>query len=761
MRKKTQHTKLLLLILLIVLTASCAPKIQITEAHYERAERYFRPNIIKEVYHLEVHPNWLPGNAAFWHVTYTADGKRFFLTKAEERRTEEAFDHIAMARAINRTIGVEADPRELPFDHIDYVAPDTVSFVVNDSLWHFSTQSENLYFKEAFKPADLSVSPDGNHQVFVRDYNLFVRNLQTGEERQVSTDGTRLFEYGHPYGWADVIDESDGKRPQNLFVNWSPDSRRFQTYVADLRTAEKLYLLDFTADTLFRPRLLSYYRGLPGDTTLVHHLPVLYDLEEESKVWIDLDPIPHFMNVSFEWINDGQELYALVPRRGFKQADVVCVDAKTGNTRRVVSDSSHVSVEYGKLIVERIGEDRLLMSSERNGWYHMYLFDWHTGALISQLTDGEYVVKQLVHVDKEEEKIYFLAGGMEEGRNPYYDHLYVTGFDGSGIRLLTPEYAHHQASVSPCGSYVLNNYSRVDQPTVSVVRELATGQQLFTVSEANIDNLLEFGWQPPLPFAVKGRDNETDIYGVLYRPANFTRRGSFPLIDYTYSGPHASIVPKSFSNGLINIMVPFTEFGFAVMVVDGMGTSQRSLAFREVSYRNIGGNMECHVKAISQLGKKFPWIDTTRVGIFGHSAGGYDATRAMLVYPEVYSVGVASASNHDHRMEKAWWPEMYMGYPPGGFYHKQSNITNAAKLQGRLLIAHGAIDENVNPSATYKFAEQLIREGKDFDMLILPGKRHSFGRDYGDYFTKVRWNYFINHLLGAEPLHNYKFRTLP
>jgi dipeptidyl-peptidase 4 len=587
-----------------------------------------------------------------------------------------------------------------------------------------------------------------------------VRNLETGEERQLSTDGRHKYEYASTYGWSDLMEGEGGSRPENLFVNWSPDSRKLLTCITDLRTAEKMYLLDFSIDSLFRPKLLSYYRASPGDTTLIWYRPVIFDLDKGTETPIDIEPFPHFMGVSFEWTALSDSLFALRWHRGFKQADLIKTDAETGASRVLISETSETSVEYSKLIMQRIGDGLLVFSSQASGWHHLYLHDWHSGELINSLTGGEYVVKSVVHIDEEKELIYFLAGGKEPGRNLYYDHLYRVDFEGKTIVLLTPEDAHHQVSISPCRKYFVNNYSRVDLPTVSVLRELESGNTVFEISRADADDLLASGWTPPMTFTAKGRDGITDIYGVIYQPENFNPRRKYPIIDYAYTGPHTSIAPKSFSNALLNIQNPLRAFGFAIVVIDGMGTAQRSKVFRDVSYKNMGYSLDCHVTAIRQLAAQHKWMDTTRIGIYGHSAGGYDAGRALLQYPDFYKVGVASAADHDHRMEKAWWPEMYMGYPVGDFYHEQSNITNAHKLQGHLLIAHGAIDENVNPSATYKLAEYLIRAGKDFDMLILPGTNHSFGRADGDYFTRVRWNYFIRHLLPAEPVLHYQFETL-
>ncbi len=762
-KNKTMQTfhpikHLLIVAAVAILAQACSTGMQITTDHYERAEALLAPNIRKLVYHLEVQPNWLEDGPAFWHVTQTREGKRFFLTNIDDASTQPAFDHQAIANALSAETGEDVDEADLPFNRIGFSNDKVVTFRFENIDWAFDTGNNRLTKREAEGTGRRleGLSPDGRSRAFIRDHNLFVQDLETGEELQLSHDGHPDYSYANTYGWYDLMEGENGSRPENFFVNWAPDSRKLLTYVTDISMAEKMYLLDFSIDSLFRPRLLSYYRGSPGDTTLVWNKPVVFDLDTGSKTFLEVDPIPHFMGVPFSWTEASDSLYALYPHRGFKQADVIKIDLATGRSHVLVSERSNTSVEYTNLIMRRIGEGRLLFSSQASGWHHLYIYDWKSGDLINPVTSGDFVVKSVLHIDEEKGIIYFLAGGREPGRNPYYDHLYRVDLDGNNLSLLTPEDAHHQVSLSPCRRYFTNNYSRVDLPTVSLLRELESGETLFEISRADAGELLASGWTPPLPFTVKGRDGVTDIHGVIYQPENFNPRKKHPIIDYTYTGPHTSTTPKSFSNALMNIQNPLRAFGFAIVVVDGMGTAHRSKAFRDVSYMNMGYNLDCHVAAIRQLAAEYSWMDTTRIGIYGHSAGGYDAGRALLQYPDFYKVGVASAADHDHRMEKAWWPEMYMGYPAGDFYHEQSNVTNAHKLEGRLLIAHGGIDENVNPSATYKLAEYLIRAGKDFDMLILPGTNHSFGRADGDYFTKIRWNYFIKHLLPAEPVLHYQ-----
>jgi dipeptidyl aminopeptidase/acylaminoacyl peptidase len=387
----------------------------------------------------------------------------------------------------------------------------------------------------------------------------------------------------------------------------------------------------------------------------------------------------------------------------------------------------------------------------------LYSMDWETGK-ITQITNGSYFIKDLEYLDEENDVIYFTAAGKETGINPYLQFLYRVNYDGSELRLLTPEDANHMVDFSFDGRYIVDNYSKLDQPTITVIRSSTDGEVLLEIGKTDISPALDIGWQTPVSFKVKASDDKTDIYGALWLPSNLDRRKSYPVIDNSYTGPHTTVYPKSFSQVAHGSeKQSLAELGFIVMVVDGRGSAMRSKEFHDHSYGRLGFSLQDHIAAIEQLSEMYSWIDKSRVGIYGHSAGGYDAAHALLQYPDFYKVAVSSSADHDHRMEKAWWPEMYMGWPVDSQYHQQSNITMAGNLKGKLLITHGGIDENVNPSATFKLAEALIKADKDFDMLILPGMRHGYNGIHREYFTKRKWNYFVENLQGAEPLWDFEF----
>jgi dipeptidyl-peptidase-4 len=746
------------IVLAVVLTFSQQVSAQITEETYRRAEYFLTNSIQKEIYHLEVIPSWTEGSKGFVHETYTPEGKRFFKTDIENLVTDEAFDHQLLATLLREKTGESVDAANLPIERVIFVNSQKVTFVWRGHNWSWNTKNGALESIPVSQRNDLeSFSPDRKWKAYVRNYNLYVKNLANGVETQLSFDGKKDFEYASYYGWSDLIYGEGGERPANFSVTWSPDSKKIFTQIVDLRLAEKMYLLDYSKDEKFRPELLSYYRGSPGDSTVVMYIPVLFDLQKQTEQKFPEISTPHFIGINLRWTEDSNTLSGFYFPRGFKELQLIEINSKDRSLRKIYSESSETHINRDN-VFRKLKNNQFIVSSDKSGWNQLYLLDWNTGEVISTITSGEFAVNKLTYLDEQKGILYFEASGKETGRNPYFSHLYRVKLDGSDLQLLTPEDAMHEIFVSPDGKFAVDNFSTVNRPTQSVLIDLNTGKQIHKISEADISNLTKRGYRSPVPFTATAKDGTTEIYGVYFLPTTFNQKKKYPVIDYTYTGPHTSTVPKTFKSAILGHQQATAELGFVVVTVDGLGGAGRSKAISDVSYRNLGDGTTDHVLAIKQLANKVKFLDIDRVGIFGHSAGGYDAGRAMLLHPDFYKVGVASAGDHDFRMEKAWWPEMYMGYPVGDYYHEQSNITNAANLKGHLLLAHGGLDENVNPSATFKLAENLIKAGKDFDLFIWPSRNHNFGRPPGDYFTKKRWDYFIEHLLGEKPMRHYQLQ---
>jgi len=596
-----------------------------------------------------------------------------------------------------------------------------------------------------------AISPDGQWIAYTDKYNLFIKATKTGEIKQLSKEGRKNYEYASYYEWGEIIEGENGERPPHFNVQWSPDSKWIQAYICDLTKGQKMYLLDWSVDTLYRARLLSYYRGSPGDTDMVYMTPVLFNVETGEE--IRMDEYRNVNETALEWSKEPGLIYIENRKRGYQQVDLYLYDVNNKKQDLLYSEKSPTNIDnYSSEVVNEWG--KIIITSEKDGWKQLYLLDIKSKNLLP-ITNGSYYVNSILFIDNKSRSILFTASGKEQERNPYFQHLYRINIDRKETILLTPENANHDVSVSPDGKYFVDNISTLDMPTRTVLRETATGKIIREISKANIDELLAMNFHFPEAFTATGRDGITIIYGAIWKPSNFDGTKKYPVIDQSYTGPHTNMFPRSFAAAIGRNNQALAELGFIVVTVDGLGTAGRSKAFHDVSYKNMGKNLTDHVLAIKELGKRYTWIDTTRVGIFGHSAGGYDAGHAVLEFPDFYKVAVASSADHDFRMEKDWWPEMYMGWPVDSTYNQVSNITMAGNLKGKLLIVHGGIDENVNPSATFKLAEALVKADKEFDMLIFPSQHHGYQGKFNDYFTKKLWNYFVEHLLGAKPVWDF------
>ena len=547
------------------------------------------------------------------------------------------------------------------------------------------------------------------------------------------------------------MEGENGERPFRFGVNWSPDSQWVAANICDLRNAKKMYLLDWSIDSLYRPKLLSYYRGSPGDTTMVYMEPVFFDINSGKEIKPDLPKATHINNIDMVWSNTPGKPLMMSMSRGYQNLFIHSFDLRAEKLDLLYEEHSETNIDnFEYELTEE--SDHLFFLSEKSGWRQLHKLDLNTKEE-KMLTEGGYYINSIKHIDEKQKVVYFMASGRESGLIPYYEQLYRIGFDGDNLQRLTHDDLHHRISFSKDGAHAVDNYSTVNIPTKTVLIQTSDGSVVSSIAEADVSALKD--WIAPEIFATTARDGKTTIYGALWKPTNFDPTKKYPIIENSYTGPHTQIFPTDFTEALR--LQSQAELGFILLVVDGLGSSGRSKEFHNYSYKNLGGNLEDHVLAIKDLGKKYKWLDIDRVGIYGHSAGGYDTGRALLAYPDFYKVGVASSADHDHRMEKAWWPEMYMGWPVDETYHDQSNITNAGNLKGKLLITHGGIDENVNPSASFKLAEALVKADKQFDMLIFPSQRHGYNGAANRYFYKTRWNYFVEHLMEAEPIWDFDF----
>lgn len=730
----------------------------LSKEKYEKAASFMWDNINnKTAFNLRVQPNWFSDSSGVWYVLHSKSGKKFEKISFPTMDKSPLFNHKKLAAVLSELSGDEVEVINLPLDNVVYMHGDSVRLRFKDVEYQFDLKRYRYEIIEEKMPNQLeSTSPDGKWTAFTIDYNLFLKSTETGDTFQLSKNGFKNYEYASYFGWYDIVEGENGERPERFSVNWSHDSKFIQTNICDLRSAEKMYLLDWSVDTLYRPKLLGYYRGSPGDTTMIHMIPVFFDVEKKEELSFDLPRNTHINNVSFKWSTDTGIVYSLFHERGYQGLHLAQLDLIKRTKEDVYEETSKTNIDNFRYWLAE-NADVLVFASEQSGWRQLYTLNLKS-KLIEPITKGDYYVDDVEFIDEENGLIYFLASGKEDGQNPYLRNFYRVKIDGTQLRLLTPENANHEVNVSPGGEYFFDNISSAHQPTRTVMRSMNDGKIVAEIAEADVSALVEKDWKFPKTFETVARDGKAKIYGAAWIPTDFDPTKKYPVIDHSYTGPHTQMFPRDFRRVLSLSNQALAELGFVVVMIDGLGSSGRSKEFHNHSYKNLGGSLEDHIIWIKAFAQKYSWADASKVGIFGHSAGGYDAAHALLEYPEFYSVAVSSSADHDHRMEKAWWPEMYMGWPVDSAYHLQSNITMAPNLKGKLLITHGGIDDNVNPSATFKLADALIKADKQFDMLILPSQRHGYKGEYLDYFRKVRWNYFVQNLKGKTPQWDFQWK---
>ncbi|HEY1173713.1 MAG TPA: DPP IV N-terminal domain-containing protein [Verrucomicrobiae bacterium] len=576
----------------------------------------------------------------------------------------------------------------------------------------------------------LGESPDGKWIAFIKNDNVWLREKNTGAESVLSTDGTGEDRY-------------DGS------LHWSPDSQKLIAIRTKQGGKRKVYIVESSPKDQLQPKLIDYDYLKPGDPIPLSK-PKLFHLATKKQITVSDELFPNPWSVTqMAWTSDSREFSFLYNQRGHQALRLLGIDAENGTVRTIINEESKTFIDYsGKLFLHRVKDTgELIWMSERDGWNHLYLYDSKTGTVKKQITHGEWVVRGVDKVDDAKREIQFRAGGFKKEEDPYHIHHFSVSFDGTNLRKLTDGDGMHEITSSPNGSYLLDAWSRVDQPPVTTLRR-ANGELASAVETADWQSLLATGWKVPERFVAKGRDGETDIYGVILRPTNFDPAKKYPVIENIYAGPHGAFVPKEFRS--YYGMQEIAELGFIVVQIDGMGTNFRSRKFHDVCWQNLGDSgFPDRILWIKAAAAKYPYMDTSRVGIYGGSAGGQSSTRALLAHGDFYKVAVSDCGCHDNRMDKIWWNEQWMGWPVGPHYAEQSNVTQAHKLQGKLMLVVGELDKNVDPASTMQVANALQKADKDFDLLIITGGGH--GSAETPYGRRRRQDYFVRHLLNREP----------
>ena len=579
-------------------------------------------------------------------------------------------------------------------------------------------------------PPPSAESPDGRWQALTRDGNLYLRRADGGGEFQLG-----------------------GERESNQFYQqrfyWSPDSSRLLAIRTTEGDVRRVFFIESSPRDQVQPRLQSYLYLKPGDRIPVD-TPVLFDVGRRKQIPISDDLLSNPWSITrIAWDADSSRFTFLYNQRGHQVLRVIAVSAD-GRVRAIVDERSQTFIDYvGKQFYYPLAEtNEILWMSERDGWNHLYLYDSQTGAVKNQVTRGRWAVRDVDLVDEERRQIYFRAGGIRPGQDPYYVHDCRVNFDGSGLLILTEGNGNHRAEFSPDRRFFVDEWSRVDRPPVTELRSVDDGRLVCRLEEADCSALLATGWRFPEPFAAAGRDGQTPIYGLIYRPTTFDPGRQYPVIEEIYASPHGAFVPKSFH--VHSGAQALAELGFIVVRIDGMGTSHRSKKFHDVCWKNLGdAGFPDRIRWIKAAAARYPYMDLARVGIYGGSAGGQSAARALLAHGDFYKVAVADCGCHDNRLDKIWWNELWMGWPLGPHYAEQSNVTCADRLQGQLLLIVGEMDRNVDPASTMQVVDALIKADKDFEMLVIPGSGHGAGET--PYGNRRRMDFLVRHLHGVQP----------
>jgi dipeptidyl-peptidase-4 len=692
----------------------------LTADDYARAEKMLGYSTAPLVDRSSVRPTWLP-DGRFWYRVLTPTGSEYVLINPKDK---------------SRKVDVKLS-----------------ALVAEDK-----TQRPTITNTEILSPSGLQVA-------FIKDWNLWVRDLASKKETQLTTDGIENFGY--------ATDNAGWKHSNRPILTWSPDSRRIATFRQDQRHVSDMYLVRTQVGA---PELQSWKYPLPEDKDIIRIHRVIIDVNSAKVVPLSLSPDARrstlcddiscegdFTDVA--WSPDGLKLAFVSSTRDHKQASLRLADAVTGGVLDLFEEVVKTQYESGQGAVNwryLPASNEFIWYSERDNWGHLYLYDLRSNQLKNQITKGDWVVTRLVALDEKKRVIYFEANGKEPGRDPYFSHFYSIGFDGKNLKLLTPEDGNHAITLSEDGKYFIDNFSKPNVPAVAVLRDMS-GKLIVNLEKADISRLTQAGWKPPMPITVKSNDNQWDLYGLMFTPTKLDASKKYPVVNYVYPGPSGGGVGgRSFTPSRGDHQA-LAELGFVVVIIDGTCNPGRSKSFHDVCYGNMSENtIPDQIAGIKQLAKQYSYIDLDRVGIWGHSGGGFATGTAMFRHGDFYKVGISESGNHDNRNYEDDWGERYIGLMTSGAdgktnYEKQANQIYARNLKGKLLLAHGGMDDNVPPSNTYLVVDSLIRANKDFDLLILPNARHGYGQN-SYYMMRRRWDYFVTHLLGAKPPTEYKLK---
>ncbi|HMH22205.1 MAG TPA: DPP IV N-terminal domain-containing protein [Puia sp.] len=723
-------------------------------------------------------PTWLSGDRC-WYRILTVRGSEFILADPAKKSRSAAFDQQKLAAALSAAAGKPYEAFALPFQTFGF-SPDekSILFRANGKKWSCDLQTYTCTPDNStamVTPArgegrrgrggDEELSPDGARAAFIKEYNLWVRDVKTGQQTQLTTDGIKDFGY--------ATDNAGWKSGDGPILLWSPDSKKIATFRQDQRNVSDMYLV---TTNVGKPTLRAWKYPLPGDKDIPMIERVIIDVDNKKVISLQIPPDPHRATLSddisssgsfddVDW-NDGEQLAFVSTSRDHKNEKFRIADPATGAVREVFEETAPTQYEsgWGSINWKYLHKsNEIIWFSERDNWGQLYLYDALTGKVKNQITKGEWVVTRLLRTDEKNRLLYFIADGHEP-ENPYFSQLFRIGFDGKHLTLLTPEPGNHVVSLSPSGNYFVDSYSKPDVPPVTVLRDM-NGNLISTLEKADISRLVATGWHAPVPITVKAHDGKTDLYGLLFTPAKPDPSKKYPVIDYIYPGPQGGSVGNWSFSAARGDHQALAELGFIVVLLEGTSNPLRSKSFHDMSYGNMAENtLPDQIAGIRQLAQHYP-IDTNRVGIWGHSGGGFATAAAMFRYPDFFKVGISESGNHDNRNYEDDWGERYDGLLVKNAegvsnYEAQANENYAKNLKGKLMLAHGLMDNNVPSSNTMLVVEALVKANKNFDLVVFPNAPHGYGM-YAPYMMRRRWDYFVRNLAGVEPPQEYQLKTRP
>jgi dipeptidyl aminopeptidase/acylaminoacyl peptidase len=774
---------------------------QVAQADYERAAK-LRDKLQGLAVNVPERANWIGQTSRFWYRKSVKGGAEFVLVDAETLAKGPAFDHEKLAAALSAAANEKYEALKLPFQSITFVDNErALEFAAAGSMWRCNLSDYGCKKTGAAPPnqfgfgrrgggpednpeelpqefgndvydgmvdaapqqgqrqggqarggfrvpgreeqeQNFKTSPDGKWEALIQNFNVFLRPKGKAEASSQAA----------PLSW----DGSEGNYYTLASIAWSPDSRRLAAYRVRPGYRREVHYVESSPADQLQPKHSTREYAKPGDALDVAQ-PVLFDVGTKKQVVVDNGLFPNPFSLSPPvWRQDGRAFTFEYNQRGHQVYRVIEVEAATGKARALISEEAKTFFSYRPLQANHresgskyrydVNDGReIIWMSERDGWRHLYLYDGATGKVKNQITKGDWVVRGVEKVDEEKRQIWFQASGMYPGKDPYFIHYYRINFDGAGLTALTEADGDHTVVFSPDRKYYVDMWSRVDLAPVSELRRTEDRKLLLELEKGDISALLAAGWRVPQVFTATGRDGKTEIWGVIHLPANFDPSKKYPVIEAIYAGPQGSFVQKSFSAAGQTL----AELGFVAVQIDGMGTNNRSKAFHDVAWQNLGdaGFLD-RILWHKAVAAKYPWYDITRVGVYGTSAGGQNSTGAVLFHPEFYKVAVSNSGCHDNRMDKIWWNEQWMGWPLGPHYAASSNVENAGRLQGKLLLVVPEMDTNVDPASTWQVVNALIKADKKFDLLFVPGGGHGAG---GAYYQRLLQDFFVHHLHGVEP----------